>query len=32
MFFLVKIERHIIVPPDSLGPNLYTFISNKYSD
>ena len=29
MFFLVKIEKFISVPPESLGPSLYNFISNK---
>lgn len=30
MFFLVKIDKHVIVPPESLGPKVNNFIYNKY--
>lgn len=29
MFFLVKIDKHIIVPPESLGPEVGNYIYNK---
>ena len=29
MFFLVKIEKFISVPAESLGPSLYNYISTK---
>lgn len=29
MFFVVHVEKYIAVPPDSLGPNLFNFISGR---
>jgi len=29
MFFLVKIEKHIILPPECLGPNLMNHITMR---
>ena len=32
MFFLVKINKYVIVPPNCLGPDLYSYVNQKLND